>query len=251
MPIENLLILLGAGLLGGLANSMAGGASLVTFPAMMAVGLAPIPANASNALGIILGNVMGAVAERRKLPVFDRAMLAACTAAAFGGALGGVLLLNTPERMFVLIVPALIGIATVIFAFSKSIQRWVSSRFEMNSGALRAIMVFPATLYGGYFGAGLGVILMSVLGATSTWELRTANAVKNILGVLSNAAAIVVFIARDMISWRETLVMMAACMVGGFLGGKAIAVISTAAMRIGIIAIGCAMTLYYAWRYWA
>ncbi len=251
MTVTTILILLGAGLLGGLANAMAGGASLVTFPAMMAAGLAPIPANASNALGIIFGNVMGAFAERRKLPAIDGTMLLAFAAATVGGALGAVLLLHTPERIFVLVVPALIGIATAIFAFSKSIQAWVAERFGMNSGGLRAGLVFPAAIYGGYFGAGVGVILMSVLSATSQWELRTANAVKNLLGVLANAAAIVIFIARGMISWPETLVMMLACIVGGFLGGKALAVISAATMRKAIILIGSAMTVFYAWRYWA
>jgi uncharacterized protein len=251
MTIETVLILLGAGLLGGLANSMAGGASLVTFPAMMAAGLAPIPANASNALGIIFGNVMGAYAERRMLPRIDRSMVFAFVAATVGGAMGAVLLLHTPERVFVLVVPALIGIATAIFAFSKSIQAWVGKRFGANSDDLRAALVFPAAIYGGYFGAGVGVILMSVLSATSAWELRSTNAVKNLLGVVANAAAIVIFVAQGMISWPETLVMMAACILGGFLGGKALAVISAATMRKAIIVIGCAMTVLYAWRYWA
>jgi uncharacterized protein len=148
-------------------------------------------------------------------------------------------------------VPALIEIATAIFAFSKFIQAWVGKRFGANSDDLRAALVFPAAIYGGYFGAGVGVILMSVLSATSAWELRSTNAVKNLLGVLANAAAIVIFVARGMISWPETLVMMAACILGGFLGGKALAVISAATMRKAIIVIGCAMTVLYAWRYWA
>jgi uncharacterized protein len=251
MTVETVLMLLAAGLLGGMANAMAGGATLVTFPAMMAAGLAPISANASNTLAVVFGNVMGAWAERRQLPLFDGAILLACVAAIVGGALGAVLLLNTPEKVFVLVVPALIGIATVIFAFSKPIQQWIGTVFGANSAGLRAGLVFSATIYGGYFGAGLGVILMSVLSATSVWELRSVNAVKNILGVLANAAAIVIFVARGVISWPETLTMMSACIVGGFLGGKALAVISAGTMRRAIIVIGCAMTLFYAWRYWA
>ena len=251
MTLQTVLMLLGAGLLGGLANAMAGGATLITFPAMMAAGLAPISANASNTVAVVFGNVMGAWAERRKLPLIDGAILAACGAAVAGGAAGAVLLLNTPEKVFVLVVPFLIGIATLIFALSKPIQVWLGKRFGINSGGLRAGLVFPATIYGGYFGAGLGVILMSVLSATSSWELRSVNAVKNMLGVLANAAAILIFVARGVISWPETLVMMSACIVGGFLGGKALAVISAATMRSAIIVIGCAMTLFYAWRYWA
>jgi uncharacterized protein len=251
MTVETVFILLAAGVLGGLANSMAGGASLVTFPAMMAAGLAPIPANASNALGIIFGNVMGAYAERGKLPPADIAMIAALILAGVGGALGALLLLNTPERIFVLVVPALIGGATAIFAFSKTIQTWIAKRFGVNSSGVMAALSFPAAIYGGYFGAGVGVIFMAVLSATRTWDLRTANAFKNLLGVLANAVAIVIFIVKGMISWPETLIMMAACMVGGFLGGKALSVISPTTMRKAIVVIGCAMTVYYAWLYWA
>jgi uncharacterized protein len=251
MTVGTLFMLLGAGLFGGMANAMAGGATLITFPAMMAAGLPAISANASNTVAVVFGNLMGAWAERRLLPLFDGALLIACAAAVAGGAAGAVLLLNTPEKVFVLVVPALIGIATVIFAFSKPVQTWIGKRFGANSGGLRAGLVFPATIYGGYFGAGLGVILMSVLSATSAWELRSVNAVKNVLGVLANAAAIVIFVARGVISWPETLTMMSACIVGGFLGGKALALISAATMRKAIIVIGCAMTLFYAWRYWA
>ena len=250
MTFQTVLLLLGAGLLGGLANAMAGGATLITFPAMMAAGLPAIPANASNALAVVFGNVMGAWAERSKLPTVDRAMLASFAAALAGGALGAVLLLITPESVFVLIVPALIGVATLIFAFSKPIQAFVASRFGHASETLRAVLVVPASLYGGYFGAGLGVVLMSVLSATSAWDLRTANAVKNSLSVLANAAAIVIFIAQGVISWPETLVMMTACIAGGFLGGKALAIVSPATVKKAIIVIGCAMTLIYAWRYW-
>lgn len=251
MTVETVLMLLGAGLLGGVANAMAGGATLITFPAMMAAGIVPISANASNTVAVVFGNLLGAWAERRLLPLFDKGLLTACVAAVAGGAAGAVLLLNTPEKVFVLVVPALIGVATIIFAFSKPIQGWIGKQFGSNGVGLRAGLVFPATIYGGYFGAGLGVILMSVLSATSTWELRSVNAVKNVLGVLANAAAIVIFVVRGVISWPETLTMMLACIVGGFLGGKALAVISAATMRKVIIVIGSAMTLFYAWRYWA
>jgi uncharacterized protein len=251
MSAETVFILLVAGLLGGLANAMAGGATLITFPAMMAVGLAPIPANASNALAVVFGNVMGAWTERQKLPAIDTSMIMASATAVIGGVMGALLLLNTPEKVFVMVVPALIGIATIIFALSKSIQTWVGIRFGANSGALRAGLVLPAAIYGGYFGAGLGVILMSVLSATSAWELRSANAVKNLLGVLTNAGAIAIFIARGMISWPETLVMMAGCIIGGYLGGRALNVISATTMRRAVIVIGAAMTVFYAWRYWA
>jgi uncharacterized protein len=250
MDFPTLVLLLGAGLVGGMANAMAGGASLITFPALMAAGLAPIPANTSNAVAVVFGNIMGAWAERGKIPPITNALLGSFAAAIVGGGLGGLLLLVTPENVFVLVVPLLIGAATLVFALARKIQSWVGTRFGANSDSLRTALLFPATVYGGYFGAGLGVILMAVLSATSTWDMRSTNAVKNLLGVLSNAAAIVVFVAQDIISWPETLVMMAGCIGGGLLGGKALAFISAQTMRIAITAIGTAMTLLYAWKFW-
>ena len=250
LTFQTVALLLAAGLIGGVANAMAGGATLITFPAMMAAGLPPVVANASNALAVVFGNVMGAWTERSRLPPFDKAMGFALVAALFGGATGAVLLLWTPESLFVLIVPALIGLATLVFAFSKPIQSFVSSRWTGGGEGFRAALVLPTSVYGGYFGAGLGVVLMAVLSATSAWELRTSNALKNTLSVMANAAAIVIFIVQDVISWPETLVMMAAAMLGGFLGGKALGVVSSATVRKAIIIVGAVMTLIYAWRYW-
>jgi uncharacterized protein len=249
MTVETILILLCAGFVGGMANAMAGGASLVTFPAMMAAGLAPIPANASNTVAVVFGNIVGAWTERKRRPEFDVGMIVSCCVAVIGGAVGAVLLLNTPETVFVLIVPALIGVATLIFAFSKIIQAWTTQHIG-RSGQLRSGLVFPAAVYGGYFGAGLGVILMAVLSATSSWELRATNAAKNILGVLSNVAAIAIFIVQDVISWPQTFVMLLACIVGGFVGAKALSVIPATAMRRAIVLIGSAMTAFYAWQFW-
>jgi uncharacterized protein len=250
MTAGDVLLLVAAGFVGGMANAMAGGASLVTFPALMAVGLSPIVANASNAVAVVFGNLVGAWADRKQLPRRDGPLLSLLPAAAIGGALGGVLLLYTPETIFVLIVPLLIGVATVIFGFSKRIQTAIAGRAIRSGSAIRGGLVWASAVYGGYFGAGLGVIFLAVLSATSTWELRATNAVKNVLGVVSNVAAITVFVVQDVISWPETLVMIVACIAGGFAGTKALAVIAPATMRRAIVVIGVAMTAYYAWRYW-
>ncbi len=250
MTVETIAILLVAGLLGGIANSMAGGASLITYPAMMAAGLAPIPANASNTLGLIPGNLIGAWSERHKLPRFDAATFVVFAAALLGGGLGALLLLYTPEKVFVLVVPGLIGLATLIFAFAKPIQSALARLFGADNAALRTGLILPAALYGGYFGAGVGVIFMAVLSATSSWELRSANAMKNMLGVLANASAIVIFVANGLIHWPETLVMLSACVVGGYLGGKALKLVSASVMRKVIVVVGVVMTLFYGWKYW-
>jgi uncharacterized protein len=250
MTTQSILILLAAGFLGGVANSMAGGASLVTFPAMIAAGLAPIPANASNTVALIFGNLMGAWTERRQLPAVDVFASSAYATAIVGGALGAVLLLNTPEAVFVVVVPALIGGATLLFAFAKNVQRWIGHMGSSKGHTLRVALLLPTSIYGGYFGAGMGVIFLAVLSATANWPLRTTNAFKNILGALANGAAIVIFVWQGIVSWPQTLVMMSACLLGGYVGGKALNVVPAATMRTTIIVIGIIMTLFYAWRFW-
>jgi uncharacterized protein len=244
------MLLFCAGLLGGAANAMAGGASLITFPAMMAAGLAPIPANASNALAVVMGNVTGFWAERRRLSGMMWGLLPTCLAAGCGGAAGAVFLLVTPEQVFTLIVPVLIGAATVIFGFSKAIQSWVAIRFGSNSERFRVALVVPTAVYGGYFGAGMGVIFMAVLSATTAWDLRTANAAKNLFAVIANFAAIAIFISQGLIAWPETIVMMAGCVAGGNVGAKLLGVVPAPAMRAGIVVIGVVMTAFYVWKYW-
>ena len=125
MAIPTIILLISAGFLGGIANSMAGGASLFTFPALLFAGLPPITANASNALAVTSSNAVGFLSDLKKLPKADLAFWASVGVAIIGGGLGAVLLLMTSERTFTKSVPALIGIATLLFAFSKPIQRFL------------------------------------------------------------------------------------------------------------------------------
>jgi uncharacterized protein len=126
MTVQTIFILISAGFLGGIANSMAGGASLFTFPALLFAGLPPITANASNAMAVTSSNGVGFLSDIKKLPKTDVVFWASLLVAIAGGACGAVLLLLTPEKTFVKSVPALIGLATVLFAFSKPIQGWLA-----------------------------------------------------------------------------------------------------------------------------
>jgi uncharacterized protein len=251
MTPQTILLLLGAGLLGGAANAMAGGATLITFPAMLAAGLPPITANASNAASVVFGNLMGVVSERKQLPANVNTWTKDIAAAIIGGALGGMLLLATPDKYFQTAVPLLIGIATIIFAFSKPIQATIKKSLGTSDGGLiRAAMIFLACIYGGYFGAGLGVILMAVLSATTQLELRSANAVKNLFGVLANLAAIAWFLWQSVIRFPETGVMIVGCIAGGLIGGKLLQTIPSTTVRQAVIVVGAVMTLVYAIKYW-
>src|SRR5262245_28648647 len=178
-----------AGLAGRVANAMAGGATLITFPAMLAGGLPPIVANASNAVAVTPGRVVAALADRARLPPLDRALGLALGASLVGGALGAILLLATPERLFTLLVPALIGIATLVFALGRQglgrqglgrqgLGRRVGSGAVVDgarSQGLRSALLMPMSVYGGYFGGGAGVMYLAVLFVTGREDIRQAN----------------------------------------------------------------------------
>ncbi len=252
MTIDRVIILLASGFFGGLANSIAGGASLVTFPALLALGLPPIIANASNTFALLPANLLGAYGDRLKLPLRDRWFFGGLAIALIGGTIGAVLLLISSDRFFSIIVPALIGGATLIFAFGKNIQRglarWIGGS---DNPLLRNILLIPTSIYGGYFGAGVGVMFMALFGATSSLDVRQANANKNVLGFLTNVAAAIIFVWQGVINWPVVLMMFPATACGGIVGVKLIKVLPSAMVRAVIIAIGVVMTVIYAYRYWA
>lgn len=251
MTIWQCALLAVAGFLGGLANAIAGGASLFTFPAMLATGLSPIIANASNAFSLLPANSLAAYIDREKMPPRNRNFAASMALAVLGGILGAILLLLTPARIFALVVPALIGAATLIFIFSTAVRRGLTRLFDGDEHPrLRAALVFLSCIYGGYFGAGLGVVLMAVLSATSRWELRTSNAFKNLLGFAANLAANALFIWHGAISWPQTLAMLTGTALGGYAGVRLIKVLPAPLVRNVIGAAGVVMTAIYVDRYW-
>jgi hypothetical protein len=241
-------LLFGAGLAGGVANAMAGGATLITFPAMLAGGLPPIVANASNAVAVTPGHMVAAFADRARLPQPDRALRLALGASLVGGALGAILLLATPERLFMLLVPALIGIATLVFALGPRIRSGDGA--GTRSDGLRSALLVPLSVYGGYFGGGSGVMYLAVLVVTGREDVRQANVLKNLLASVVSMVTIAIFVVRGLVSWPETMVMLVGAVAGGFLGGRLIAVLSPATVRAVVVLAGTLMTLVYAWRYW-
>ncbi|MDQ0083869.1 putative membrane protein YfcA [Variovorax boronicumulans] len=246
-------LLAAAGFLGGIVNAVAGGATLITFPAMLAAGLPPVIANASNAVAIFPGHFIAALADREKLPSFDTRLLLLCSATALGGLTGAALLLILPARLFVLPVPGLIAFATLLFAFAPRIQAWAqrSARPGAHRRTFRSTAVLAAaSVYGGFFGAGLGVVLTAVLAITEPNDIRAVKVLKNLLATCVTATAMVVFITKGMVAWRETLVMLAGALAGGYAGGRLIRVLSPAFVRWLIIVSGSVMAGVYAQRYW-
>jgi uncharacterized protein len=253
MDIHTGVLLLTAGVAGGLINALAGGATLITFPAMLAAGLPAVTANASNAVAISPGHLIAALADRGKLPPPNLRAIAFVIVALLGGAIGAAVLLLLPERLFVLPVPALIAFATLLFAFAPRIQDW-SSRRQGGTGrpatGSSGAVVGLACVYGGFFGAGLGVILTAVLSITEPNDIRAIKALKNLLATCVAFAATVIFIVQGAVRWPETLAMLIGATIGGYAGGHLIRILPGHIVRQFVIVAGAAMTVIYAAQYW-
>jgi len=253
MDSQTGLMLLAAGVAGGIINALAGGATLITFPAMLAAGLPAVIANASNAVAISPGHLIAALADRGKLPPPTQRTISFIAVSALGGAVGAGVLLLLPERLFVLPVPALIAFATLLFAFAPQIQAWTAARRKAaalpSTGASSAVLGL-ACVYGGFFGAGLGVILTAVLSITEPNDIRAIKASKNLLATCVSLAAILIFIVQGAVRWPETLAMLLGAMIGGYAGGYLIRILPAPVVRQFVIVSGAVMTAIYAARYW-
>lgn len=249
-PVVCLLFV--AGVAGGVINALAGGATLVTFPVMLAAGMPPVVANASNAVAIAPGHLIAAFADREKLPAIGSHIAALLAIAVIGGIVGALLLLALPDRLFVLPVPALIGFATALFAFAPRIAAWSEARRRGAEPSRRRglIALAGASVYGGFFGAGLGIILTAVLSLAEPNDVRKVKVLKNLLATAISLAAIVIFILRGIVLWPQTLTMLLGAMLGGYAGGYLVRVLAAEAVRWFVIVSGAAMTIFYAQRYW-
>ncbi|UFX42289.1 sulfite exporter TauE/SafE family protein [Bradyrhizobium sp. 41S5] len=247
------LLLLAAGGAGGVINALAGGATLITFPAMLAAGLPAVIANASNAVAISPGHLIAALADRDKLPPPTRRTISFVAVSTVAGAAGAGVLLLLPERLFVLPVPALIAFATLLFAYAPQIQGWTVGHQKAaalpSTGASSAVLGL-ACVYGGFFGAGLGVILTAVLSITEPNDIRAIKALKNLLATCVSLAATLIFIVQGAVRWPETSVMLLGAMVGGYAGGHLIRILPARIVRQFVIAAGALMSAIYAARYW-
>ncbi len=249
-------MLFGAGLAGGIVTAVVGGASLITFPALLAAGLPAIVANASNAVALMPGNFVGGIADLERRPRWNRSFVGLIAVCVAGSVTGAVLLLVTPERAFTVVVPLLIGLATILFAGAGRIRRWILARAarphgtRVSSDGIRLLLFAPVAVYGGYFGAGMSVMLLAILSVSATDDFRTTNVTKNLIAGLTSLVAVVVFVFQGIVAWPPTMVMMAGALVGGFLGGRLARVLPPDLMRGIVITVGTILTVIYAWRYW-
>ena len=256
MALHTVLLLFVTGIFGGVMASLVGGASVFTFPVLLATGLPPVVATASNLVAVSPGNFLAALADRSQLPPFNRDFIGLIAASVLGALAGAVLLMLTPARLFEVLIPLLLGFATVLFAFSGRITQWLRARAQARgSGAPKMSVtsipiLLPVSVYGGYFGAGVGVLLLGVLTIATGGDYRSANVAKNLVSSLNTLAASICFIASGAVSWPPTLSMMAGCLIGGYCGAHLARLVPQAMMRIVVVVVGAALTAAFAWRYW-
>ncbi len=256
MDLLQILLLIGGGILGGIISTLVGGAAIVTFPAMIAAGLSPAVAVASNLVAMIPTVVYSAYDDRRRLPRFDRIFVMLIVVVFLGGFAGAILLLLTPSRAFQVVVPLLLGVATALFALGRPLNTWMRERAmrlhgrEPEIGAGGIAVLLPVSIYIGYFGAGAGVMLLAIFSIWKAGDYRTANVMKNLVASLNMLSAASIFVLQDIIDWRATAIMMAGGFAGGMVGRPIARIVRQEVMEVVVIATGSVLTAIYVWRYW-
>jgi uncharacterized membrane protein YfcA len=231
-----------AGMAAGTINVVVGSGTLITFPTLLAFGVPPVTANVSNTIGLVPGVASGVVGYRRELRGQRARMVRLGTASVSGGIVGAVLLLSLPEGAFSAIVPALIVVGLLLVVLQPRISAWVDRRHEGARGDFGPWWVWPAVfgtgVYGGYFGAAQGVILMGLLGIGIADSLQRLNGLKNVLAGLVNGVAGLIFLVVADVDWTVVALIAAGSIVGGQLGASLGRRLSPVVLRVVIVVVG-------------
>jgi uncharacterized membrane protein YfcA len=247
-PLEYILAALGA-LAAGAVNALAGGGTLITFPLLTFLGIPAVAANVTNTVALCPGYFGGTLAQWNDLKTQKNRLWLIVPASIVGGVVGGYLLLMTGERLFRELVPYLILLACVLLAIQDPVRAWLTRRMGEGHGAglekLTWLPVGLASIYGGYFGAGLSVIVLSALGITLEDSLTRLNALKQAVAFSVNVAAAIFFIFSGQVLWSAALVMAIGALIGGTLGGKLAGRIKPSTLRWTVITIGVIISIIY------
>lgn len=221
MDVTRIAILLGAGAVAGLMNSIAGGGTIVTFPSLIVSGLTSIVANATSTIALLPGTISSVYGYRRNIPGVRRWLALFAPVSLVGGLIGSILLVQTPSRIFDWLVPFLILFATILFMMNSAFSRFIRPGDREPSrrwlfGA--TVFQFCVAVYGGYFGAGIGILMLASLGMLGFGDVHAMNTVKAILGFLINIVAALYFVTRGIVDWPSMGVMAVGTIAGGFSG---------------------------------
>jgi uncharacterized protein len=250
MPILNYIFAALAALAAGMINALAGGGTLITFPVLVAIGLPAVSANVTNTLALWPGSLGGTLAQAKDLKDQKRRLWIVIPSAILGGLTGGFLLLRTTEKLFSTLVPFLILLAASLLAMQTPLRNWLTRRQEQGSArdiseAWVFLPVFLGAIYGGYFGAGLGIILLAVFGLILNDTLTRLNVLKQIVAFSANISAAILFVFSGKVVWSVALVMMVGALLGGSLGGRLAGRVKPAALRWIVVSIGFMVGMIY------
>ncbi len=239
-----------AGVGAGAINALVGSGTLITFPTLVTLGFPPVTATMSNAVGLVAGGVSGTWGYRRELRGQGRRLAWQIPASFIGAGLGAWLLLHLPEKVFITVVPVLLVIALALVVVGPRIQAWVRGRAEkagrsvdhLSAGRLIALVAatFAIGVYGGYFTAAQGILLIAAMGALLPEDMQRMNAAKNLLSLVVNVVAAVAYtvVAFDRISWAAAALIASGSLVGGYLGAHYGRRLSPTALRAVIVVVG-------------
>ena len=251
MDATRIAILVVAGVVAGIMNSIAGGGTIVTFPSLILAGLSSIVANATSTVGLLPGTLSSLAGYRTRVPSVVRWLRLFAPVSLVGGLIGGILLVRTPSSLFDRFVPFLILFATILFMAHSFFSRLFSTR-HVHEGSMPSrrwiigamVFQFCVAVYGGYFGAGIGILMLASLGILGFEDVHAMNTVKVVLGFMINVVAAVYFIASGLIGWVEAGIMAAGTIAGGFLGAHYAQKVKQSTVRKLITAIGLGISAY-------
>lgn len=253
-PLQ-ILSLIAAAFVAGVINSIAGGGTLITFPVLLWMGLDAKMANATSTVALWPGLFGGLFGYRKELENSSTVLLRLGVTSVIGGAIGAWLLIWTPSPIFARLVPFLILFATILFMAQASITRRLRLQpivEEPKPGWWLGAIVFQffSSMYGGYFGAGNGILMLAALGLLGVHDINRANGIKNFLGICINSIAVVSFALSHLVVWPIALMMAGAALLGGYAGSKGAVRVGQGAVRKAIVVIGLVITFVLVWELW-
>lgn len=239
------LLLIVAAFAAGALNAVAGGGSFLTFPALVFAGVPPVAANATSTVAVCPGALAGAYGYRNELSRLTEVNLPSFIGISLvGGLLGALLLLWTPDATFSAIIPWLLLFATALFAAGPKLAAWIRKRMHLGPVGVLVVQFFIA-VYGGYFGGGIGILMLATFGVFGLTDIHAMNGLKTLLSGCLNAIAVVAFVAGGAVYWYEASIMLVACVAGGYLGARIARHIPPPYLRKFVILVGSAMTVYF------
>ncbi len=244
MTPSHAALVLAAGLCAGAVNAIAGGGTLISFPALLATGLSPVTANITSSVGLLSGYLGGSVGYRNELAGQRQRIRALAVSSALGGIFGALLLLFTPGDAFAAAVPFLIFISCALLAVQPRLARAVAARRSTDTeggdgtGWLVRAGVLVSAVYGSYFGAGLGVLLLAVLGILVHDQMQRLNALKGLLSLGINLVGVTVFVVSGEVAWFAAALLAVAAYVGGLLGVRVARVLPARVLRFAVVTLG-------------